>query len=504
MRSTLADIRREKLKRQAANRREWDPIAALQSNPQQIPIFLDTRRNRVVKGTRQGGKTRIALTDIIEAHRHCDSGGVSAYVDMDKEHGGKVAWEELRLMMTQFRIPAKIVDEELRFDNGSKLWIFSGEQSESKKLQSLKYVRLVVDEAQEHSKLSDIITMATPALMRHNGRAMYMGIPGRVSGVGDWWDICEGKSASEFGQHWITFWDNPYLSQEAKVELYESEKKRLGEKHPDFLRHWCGIWPVTNDELRIIHYDPDKHGYDGDAPKCNSYSLGLDPGGVKDAEAIVVLGHGNDDGVCYAVDEDETEKAEGGDWDDSGDRVGPINDRWHCHIRYYDYGSANKSALTLIYRKTEQILMTAVPSKDPYLESKRINQDLQAGRLKIKRGSKLEKACLYAEWDEDSLANGGTPKQSRKFKQNLIDALRCSMWATWNHKERVKVIKPVLTDEQREALRISRGDAYARKGSQSRLDKYSVPVLASKFVRESPTLRKPPQTNTNGRVNRGY
>ena len=345
MKPTPAEIRREKLRRQSLSRREWNPIAALEGNPQQVPIFLDKHRDRVVTGTRQGGKTRFALTDVIDAHKNCEPDSVSAYVDMDKEHGGKVAWEELGRIMDAFRVPARILDGVLRFNNGSRLHIFSGEPSELKKLQGLKYVRLIVDETQELTKLRDLITLVKPALMRHNGRMILMGIPGRVSGLGDWWDACEGKDAQLYGQHRITFWDNPYLSQDAKIELYESEKLRLGEFHPDFLRHWCGKWPATNNALRVVHYDRDSHGYDVGSQRMsfNLRAMGLDPGGVLDAEALVVVGHGNPDGIVYHIDEEVTEKKEGGDWDDSGERVGPMQEKHGCHIRYYDYDLQSSS-----------------------------------------------------------------------------------------------------------------------------------------------------------------
>jgi hypothetical protein len=505
VRATPAEINREKKRREALKRRDWDPIAALEGNPQQIPIFLDKTRDRVVTGTRQGGKTRFALTDVIEAHRLNNDRGESAYVDMDKEHGGKVAWDELGLILDKFRVPARIIDEELIFDNGSKLYIFSGEPTQLKKLQGLKYVRLIVDECQELQKLSELLTLVKPALMRHNGRVILMGIPGKVSGMGDWWDYTEGKNSKLFAQHRITFWDNPYLSQEAKVELFESEKERLGEFHPDFLRHWKGVWPMTNNALRMFHYDPDKHGYDeGEAPDCQLHALGLDPGGVLDREAIVVLGHGNKDGVAWHLDEDETEKKEGGDWDDSGDRVGPMQDKWECNIRFYDWGSAHKDALTLIYKKDRQILMTGVPSKDPYEESKRINQALKAGKLKIKRGSKLEKALLYTEWDKESLMNGGKPKQSKKYKQNLGDALRCAMWAVYGFVPPAKAGRRQLTDVEQEALRIANKEAYKYANGQSkRQDKYSPPQVSHTFSKPA-TPRNPPQTNRNGRVNRGY
>jgi hypothetical protein len=498
---SAADIRREKLRRAALKRRAWDPIAAL--DPQQVPFYLDSTRNRVLSGTRQGGKTRTFLTDAVQAGLDCP-GSDSAYVDMDIEHGGKVAWTELRKMLAEFSIPSKITEDNLSFDNGSKLYIFSGQKTEKEKLQGLKYARLIIDESQELETISEILTLCGPALLRYNGRVCLGGIPGRIHGLGDWWDITEGKDAHLFGQHRIDFWHNPHLSEEAKVELYESEKERLGEFSPEFLRHWCGVWPATNNAMRVYHYNSDENGYDGDPPTCERYALGLDPGGVKDAEASVVVGHGNDDRNIYAVDEDVTEKKEGGDWDDTGDRVGPMQEKWNCHVRFYDWGSAHKDALTLIWKKDQQILMTGVPSKDPYEESKRINRLFATKKLWVKRGSKLEKDLLYTEWDPETLKDGGKPKYSKKWKQNAADALRCAMWAVWGFKPREKKRQVQLSDIEQEAQRVSSGAAYKDAQRAQRADKYRPPTLPAAFASRSPTLRRSPQVNKQGRVNRGY
>ena len=496
--ATAAEIAREKKRRSLLARKPWNPVEAL--DPQQLPMFFDRTRNRVFTGTRQLGKTRFALTDSIHAGIETPN-SESAYVDMDKEHGGKVAWEELRRMMDEWRIPAKIVDDELKFDNGSRLWIFSGEDAELKKLQGFKFARLIIDEAQEMRNINKLLALIGPALLKHNGRVILMGIPGRVRGLGDWWDISEGKDAHLFGQHRGSLWDNPHLSNEAKIELFETEKQRMGEHSPDFIRHWLGKWPETNLILRMYHYDSDRDGYDGEPPQFPRYAMGLDPGGVRDSEAIVVIGHGNDDRVNYQVDEDVTDRLEGGGWDDSGDRVGPMQEKWNCHIRYYDWGSAHKDALTLIYRKDQQILLTGVPSKDPYEESKRINKQFAQEKLKVKRGSKLEKDLLYTEWDEDSLKNGGKPKQSSIWKQDAADGLRCAMWAIWGFTPKERASKLPLSDVEREIERIRKGEAYKNKATMQRQDKYHPTNLAAPaFPSRNPSPRLP----RNGRINRGY
>ena len=501
MRPTPAELRAELRRRQVAAKKPWNALDALKQH--QRAIFLDKRRNRALSGTRQFGKSTLAVVELIDASAN-NPGSESAYVDMDKEHAGKIIWREVQRIFDEFHVPAKIVGDELHFDNGAIVYIFSGEPSEVKKLQGLKLALLIVDETQEANAIDDILTNCSPALMRFNGRVLLMGIPGRVAKIGPWWHICEGDNAHLYGQHRGTFYDNDALSQQAKDELYENEKKRLGERHPDFLRHWLGLWPKLDNALRVYHYDPDVNGYDGIPPVCSMRTLGLDPGGVRDSEALEVIGHGNHDGLIWHIDEEVTAKKAGGDWNHkedeteeealtrvSADRVGEMNAKWKPYKRFYDWGSAHKGALALIWKKATTILIDAVPSKDPYNESKLINELLAQKRLFIRRGSKLEQDLMYTCWEEKSLGGGGQkPVYSTAWKQNAADALRAAMWGVWSH---VGEPKPAvhLTDVEREAKRIADGEAYKRK-PDARTEKYRLPFT------------KPARISVMGRVNRGY
>ena len=449
---TPAQARRILKKRTQEAKHNWDPSRIL--FPHQLSVFRDQSPSRVLAGTRQLGKSALAAAELIQAGLS-RPGSESAYVDMDIEHGEKVVWREVDRLLEENNVPAKVVDGRLVFDNGSLGYIFSGEPSQVKKLQGLKFAILIIDESQEANAINDILTMASPALMRFNGRVLLMGIPGRVATIGPWWDICEGKDAGLYSQHRGHFRDNLALDRDAVERLFESEKIRLGEFSPDYLRHWCGQWPKLDNALRVYHYMPEVNGYDGDAPLRKLYSLGLDPGGVRDSEAVVVIGHGDVDGMVYAVDETVSKKREGGDWDDTGDRVGPLNDVYKCHARYYDYGSAHKDALTIIWQKDQRIVLTAVPSKDPYAESKRINALFSQRRLFIKRGSKLELDMLYTMWEKNSLGGGGKkPKYDGSYKQDAADAFRCAMWGVYGAMPVQP--KPALNDADRERAELAR------------------------------------------------
>ena len=399
--------------------------------PEQLEVFSDTTPDRVYCATRQTGKTTLLATEIIDAGLSFPGCEV-AYVDMSIQHGERVVMAEISRMLGVYDIAAKIVDKSLRFDNGSVAYIFSGQQSEVESLQGFKLRLFVCDETQDCAALDEILTMIRPALLRWNGRVVLTGVPGRVKNIGPWWDRTEGAKAGMFGQHRGTFWNNPFLPQDSKERLFEAAKIELGEKSGDFMRHWKGQWPDSDDFLRCYQYFPNINGYDGEPPSLPRHSLGLDLGGVLDAEAVVVLAHGSSEeslkNLIYHVDEVVSPKKAGGGYDVTGDRVGPMQDKWNCEKRFFDYGSANKSNLTLIYQRDRHIIMEAVPPKRPFIEIQRINRLFRERRLFIKRGSQLEKDLLYVSWDKETLGLGKTPKYGSIYKQDAADALRAAMW----------------------------------------------------------------------------
>jgi len=417
------------LKREAARRaaKAWDAQFLLY--PDQRAVYNDDTPDRVLIGTRQLGKSWLAA--VLLGDVGVKQPGVNVvFMDFDIEHAEKIVLEDWQRLIDDHGLPAKVIDGELHFDNGSKGYVFSGRANEIKKLQGLKPALLIVDEAQDAPDLEGILKLVRPGLIRHAGRIMLMGIPGYISGVGPWWDITEGVQAPRWGQHRGHMDRNPYLPPA------ERERQRAaaiidlgGVESPLYQRHWLGIWPSLDNSLRVFRYFPHLNGYDGEAPACKWTSIGLDPGGVLDAEALVVVGHGNGDGNAWVVDEDETEKGEGGSWDDTGDRVTPMVLRWKPLDAYYDYGSARKDGMKIILDADKRISFKAVPAKDVEGEVVRINRMLAARKLWIRRGSRLETVMKVASWDARARAAGKCIMAKGKLKQNLADALRAALWA---------------------------------------------------------------------------
>lgn len=469
----LLNQRIAQLKQRA--KKPWDPIAAL-SGPNGEPmedmraIFRDEKPDRVVEGTRQAGKSTLAAVCLIDSGL-CIPGSEGVFVDFDKTHAEKILIRDFQRLLDEFDIPAKLVGDELWFDNGSVSYNFSAEPSEIQKLQGLKPAIVIPDEAQDAADLDGIVKMVRPGLMRRRGRLLLMGIPGRVTGIGFWWDITHGDKASAYGQHRVHMDRNPWLPADARELQRENAKRELGENSPDYLRHWLGLWPPDdNNALRCVRYFPAINGYDGEPPIFAYHSLGLDPGGTQDPEGVVVVGWGNktlrgdDDGLIYAVGEDISERREGGDWDNTGARVGPLVNRFKPERKFLDYGSAKKSGQIVQYQKDQLITLDAVPDKNPDAEFLRLSILFQAKRLFVKRGSLLEKDLLKTTWDPKSLSVG-RPKVSGTYKPTALDALRAAMWGVDGY---AAVAPPRLTptEVEREAAAIEKLTSGRRKPAE--------------------------------------
>jgi len=298
--------------------------------------------------------------------------------------------------------------------------------SEARKLQGHRPAIVVLDEATDlAANLDEAIALIKPSLVRHGGRLLVMGIPGPVL-AGIWYEICEGSQRAFYSQHRVSLLSNPFIP-DAPGEVAR-EALRLGEDNPLFRRHWRGEW-VYDPEATVYRYDSARNGINReDLPsRFKYYVAGLDPAGVADREALVLLGFGNGDGIVYQVNEDVSEPGGVSDYRETGKRVGEWHEKHRLVRVFYDYGSAKK-ALQLFYRNDQYLNAEPVPIKDLEIEIPRINTLLRSKKLKILRGSKLERDLQVTRWD-DKARSLGRNKYSSDNHPDVADALRAALQA---------------------------------------------------------------------------
>lgn len=413
---------RELERRAQAAKLRWDPQHALFDA--QRTIFNDTARDRAVVGTRQFGKSTLAAVEGIDAcltHPRTES----IYVDLTIDHAVEVLLPEVRRLLDTYNVAAEIVDDHVKFANGSVFHLMSlASRAEAKKLQGHRAVLMIFDEMQDlAANIGEALEIVRPALARHQGRLLLMGIPGPVL-IGPWYDATEGAQKHLYGQYRVSILDNPHIPN-AQGEVDQAEL-RLGATNPLFLRHWKGVWAYDPEAL-VYRYTPERNAYSGPAPKCRYYTIGLDPAGTSDREAIVAIGFGNPDNKLWHAEEKVGDRRAGKTWDDTAIALGEMDERLQPLKKFYDYGSAKK-ALTLLYKTDKQLHLEPVPFKDLDVETARVNSLLLSGRLMIRKGSALEADLMTVAWDDKARA-AGIHRYTNAAHPDVADAMRAALQA---------------------------------------------------------------------------
>ena len=459
---TAAQIRAELARRKRDQKLEWDPAAILYED--QRNFFIDPTRDRVLEGTRQLGKTTLAAVCLLDIASRTP-GSESAYVDLDIEHAEKVILRDFETLIEKYRIPGnpKLIDGAVYFENGAVIYTFSGRPSEVEKLQGLKFAMLWVDEAQDGSDLEAIIKMVRPALMRFRGRVVFSGIPGRVRGIGFWWDITNGDKAHLYGQHRGHYRRNPYLEADSVDEQFAAAKAELGEDNPDFIRHWLGKWPEADNAARVYRWDPTKHVFSG-MPVCDLYFSGTDPAGIRDREATVVLGVKTGLEEIFVLFEDVSPKGEGGDYCKTAEVLKRCSKRFAPLRAFYDYGSAAKGMLATTHTKDFHIYLEPVPPKSLDFEIPRVNALFKACRLLINTEltPNLAKDLSEVHWDLAERAKGRNKYDKKTPHPDVADALRAALWGVPGFTAEPREKKKPLTEE--EAVREKINAMYEKSG----------------------------------------
>lgn len=416
-------------KRVFAKKKPWDPIAAL-THPEkgpyekEIAMHNDPSRDMAICGTRQFGKTKFAAEEIIDTGLKYPKSEI-IFGSITQDHATEVLFPSIQEYLDEYQIDAELRLDHLAFGNGSVGHAMGlATSAEAKKFQGHRPKLVILDEMTDlASNVEEAIAMIKPSLIRNEGRLKLMGIPGPVL-AGVWYEICEGNQKHLYGQHRGNLLDNPWHPNPG-LEV-ERERVRLGDDNPLFRRHWLGEWAYDPDAL-VYRYRPLKNSYAGNPPKCKYYVAGLDPAGVADREALILLGFGNGDGLIWHIAESVSAKGGVDDFRETAEAFGRWQDEYRLTKIFYDYGSAKKG-LQLMYRQDCWLQLDPVPVKDLDVEIPRVNSLLNSGKLMIREGSELEKDLQKTQWDDKARASGRN-KYSSHNHPDVADALRAALQA---------------------------------------------------------------------------
>lgn len=432
--------------------------------PIQARLEEDPARRVSVRSPRQTGKsTGVMLIVIIRCLEKANSEWV--VVGLTRPSIKRIYWSALKQLNKSFELGMEFQHQELTatFKNGSVISFVGAENiGEIEKLRGGRYNGVVVDECKSfagHVFSNLVHDVIEPALMAKNGQLFVIGTPGDIlSGpfylatcetpvVYDLPDGSKRQSNCPYGEtskypalwslHQWKLADNTtrfYLEDGTSYTLWDKalEIKLLNgwtDDNPTWRREYLGFW-VPDDRRRVYRFRPYIHDY----VPCPDTKWGLPKEveqtdwhtvigvdfGTRDGTAIVVWAwHPHVEGLWELYS--EVRALDKGSLVVDGKKV-KLQDRltvgdiaqWYQEIEEeygpFDGWPADPAGLATMVIDTlaseHQVYLEPAEKKEKLDHIELFNNDLEAGKIRVRRGSILAEQLFDGRWDEGKLEKG--------------------------------------------------------------------------------------------------
>lgn len=415
-----------------AKRDRFAPPRAL--FPQQLAYFNDPAPRRMVLTTRRGGKTTLAIFELLW---FCETnpGAICAYFAFSRAKAKENIWDDaisIKRMALAFGLDVTFneVDLEVRFANGSKISLEGvADQGEVERVRGQAYDLIVVDEMQSWPAYvaSFLATIsATTAKAGKEGRITLLGTCS-VLPVGYWHDLWNKDSLGYSGHEW-TLHDNPTLFDGDKVRLAEwlaTEAKSMGGvDSAAYRREYGKEW--VRDTVRAVWagYDAEANDYDrlpgGERYTVVCFDLGMSP----DKTATVTTAfYPTAPHELYILDGDDEFEFHPTNIGEIAIEIQKQQQKHAPASTVIDEGALGK-LIANSFRTMPPYLNVEAIDKAPNYKNAAIataNMDLASRRIRIKKGSKLAADLVLMTWDEGARLKGKLEVSSH-FHSDLADA----------------------------------------------------------------------------------
>lgn len=179
---------------------EIDIVAlATQRNPWQADFIHDTRRHKALFGERRSGKTTLMGIAAID-HGLTHPYSKLLYVGLTSESCQRVMYDEvLSLLVRKYNLPAKLVGgDELRFDNGSILYLIGldANKKQKEKVRGTKASLILIDEMQSYTQDTSVIIndVLGPAAADTKAAMIIGGTAGNINKKSYWYQITKDNT----------------------------------------------------------------------------------------------------------------------------------------------------------------------------------------------------------------------------------------------------------------------------------------------------------------------
>jgi hypothetical protein len=508
--SLFASVRQDAAKRKATN--VWhNKAGALRSvlRPHQKRLEADNSPRIAVRSARQVGKSTAAM--LIAAIR-CLEKAQSDWVviGLTRPSVKRIYWSSLQKLNEAYELGLRFQFQELTatFPNGSRIFFVGGDNwSEIEKLRGGRYHGAIVDECKSfplaifEALLQDVLE---PALMGQAGQLYLIGTPGDQL-VGEFY-LATCEPPHRRGERWS---NKPYDGESIRTEdmalwsfhrwtlrdndvpftdpktgliftlwdkaLEIKASRGWGDDHATWRREYLGDW-VSADGRLVYRYRPAVHDY----VPCSDTRWGL-PDHVAKLELKTVVGFdfGSRDGtaiVVWAYPATPPTLMDRSDlWEVySEKRVAAPGQKltvrdiaeWYREVEA-EYGPfegwpADWAGLATLVMDTladeHGVFLEPADKKEKNDHIELFNNDLDAGRIHIRRGSELSKEMLVNRWLDKNIlksANGNYEvlltdkrKEDPGTPNDLCDAgLYSFRWCRHRHAKPATPGAPMFTTQ---------------------------------------------------------
>ncbi len=467
----IALVKKELKKRKEGEREKLFSSFSVQSvcdkHVKQLSYVTDTARHQIAMTCRRGGKSfanclKLASTAINNPKTN------SLYVALTYGQAKDSVWREIWLpLCAKWGFPVKHNESELltTFKNGSTIK-FRG-TDDIKTITTFlgnKFKLIILDEAQDQTDtlLKPLLETILPSCLQDLGGTMVLSgtIPQVAAGL--FYEIFNTESS--YSKHNWGRLDNPFLSNQLEeLNLYLASRPGMTIEDPVIQRDFYGKFAYDPHAL-VFQYLPFRNGYSPlhpsgeNAPNDSQllpndlkyFALGIDPG-TKDRCAISVIGWNDTSETIWHVHEWVLPKGNESSLSDIKKELDNIDKKFAIMMRYIDMGGSNMGIDTFT-NDSGKYVVHAAKKVDLVPQIERMNNLLQLGRLKIIKGSELEKDLQTTRWDIKAKAKGQNRYSSHNHP-DVADSIRYALAAYWDYPKKV-VTKKEVTEQTIEEQRL--------------------------------------------------
>ena len=379
--------------------------------PIQRSIVQDPAKYKLVSAGRRAGKTTAMATALYKAARKWPR-TVALFIAPTRDRAKSIIWGMLKEVNEGYRLSCEFDEAELtvKIPNGSRI-VLSGaaNRAQVEKKRGDKLCIVVIDESpllpEWQEKLVNEVLV--PSLMDVDGEIILSGSPLPVK-TGFFWRM---MSSGKWKIYSFNAKSNPNVNVDRFIER-ECERLGVGLDSPMIRREIFGEWIDDTDAL-VLHFNKLKNIYKGQV-RCANTVMGIDLG-VRDADAIAVLGYDDDAPHTHllyediAVEQSITALSEKLVW--VAKEFGP-------HRIVADTGGLGLKVVNDLMDRTG-LFIEAADKQGKFAAYRILDAALRKGHFLLPEGSRAEEDSYKLAWDRED----GDTKVSDRFHSDILDAI---------------------------------------------------------------------------------